>query len=122
MLSKTEIEFLRNPERFDADYRLLMRHRVNDERLRISDSNRIIASCGELGINGLSVTEFSNRVTKFSNGQQNQKSLNHVSFVESEGGNWSLGGDLDPRPLPYQGNAPPGEATEATTASRGERQ
>ena len=31
---------------------------------------------------------------------------------------WSLERDLDPRPLPYQGNAPPGQATEAQRRSR----
>ena len=29
-------------------------------------------------------------------------------FCGTLAGNWSLRRDLDPRPLPYQGNAPPG--------------
>ena len=106
MLSKTEIEFLKNPQSFSADYSRVMRHRIKakaeDFRVQIA----LLQGCGALEGNGLSVTENCNGVTEFCNGQQNQKSANQVVLI-NQGQNWSLRRDLDPRPLPYQGNAPP---------------
>ena len=82
MLSKTEIEFLKNPERFDADYRRVMRHRIKTKAENFRAQIALLQEFRALEGNGLSVTEFSNVVTEFSNGQQNQQGLNHVDFKE----------------------------------------
>ena len=102
MLSKTEIEFLKNPTRFDADYRRVMRHRVKAKAEEFRAQIALLQGCEALGVNGLSVTENCNGVTEFCNGQQNQKSVNQASLI-NQGQSWSLRRDLDPRPLPYQG-------------------
>jgi hypothetical protein len=98
MLSKIELEFLKSPESFDADYRRVLRHRVNSKVQELREEMELLQKCG------FGVTENCNGVTEFCNGQQNQQSLNQAAF----GNQWSLERDLDPRPLPYQGNAPPG--------------
>jgi hypothetical protein len=98
MLSKTELEFLKAPETFEADYRRTLRFRIK------SKVEKIKSEIALLEANGISVTENCNGVTEFCNGQQNQKSANQSAFGEK----WSLGRALIPRPLPYQGNAPPG--------------
>jgi hypothetical protein len=93
MLSKCEIEFLRNPEKFSPDYARSLRHRIKTKRAQIQD---------ELSL--LGVAENYNDAAENSNNGQSSK---HVASLNREG-NWSLRRDLDPRPLPYQGNAPPG--------------
>jgi hypothetical protein len=98
VLSKIELEFLKSPESFDADYRRVLRHRVNLKVQGLREEMELLQKCG------FGVTEKCNGVTEIRNGQQNQQSLNQSAF----GNPWSLGRDLDPRPLPYQGNAPPG--------------
>ena len=98
MLSKIELEFLKSPESFNADYSRVLRHRIKAKTTQLRDELALLEE------SGLSVTENCNGVTEFSNGQQNQQSLNQAAF----GNQWSLRRDLDPRPLPYQGNAPPG--------------
>ena len=82
MLSKTEIEFLKNPERFGADYRRVMRHRVKAKAEEFRAQITLLQGCGALEGNGLSVTENCNGVTEFCNGQQNQQSLNQIAFVK----------------------------------------
>src|SRR3972149_4513693 len=98
MLSKIELEFLKAPENFDVDYRRVLRHRVNSKVQELREEMELLQKYG------YDVTENCNGVTKFSNGQQNQQNLNQAAF----GNQWSLGRALIPRPLPYQGNAPPG--------------
>jgi hypothetical protein len=82
MLSKTEIEFLKNPERFDAGYSRVMRHRIKTKAEEFRAQIALLQGCGALGVNRLSVTENCNGVTEFCNGQQNQQSLNQVAFGE----------------------------------------
>ena len=98
MLSKNELEFLKSPESFNADYSRVLRCRIKAKTAQLHKQLAL------LEVSGLSVTENCKGVTEFCNGQQNQKSLNQADF----GNQWSLRRDLDPRPLPYQGNAPPG--------------
>ena len=105
MLSKMEIKFLKNPESFEL-ITALMRHRVKTKAEEFRAQIALLQGCGAFAGNGLSVTENCNGVTEFCNGQQNQKSANQVALI-NQGQNWSLRRDLDPRPLPYQGNAPP---------------
>ena len=67
MLSKTEIEFLKYPESISADYRRVLRHRLN---------SKVKVLCEELALlkkHGFSVTENCNGVTKFCNGQKSPK-------------------------------------------------
>ena len=80
MLSKTEIEFLKNPERFDANYRRVMRHRVKAKTEEFRAQIALLQGYMPLEGKGLSVTENSNGVTEFCNGQKNQQGLNQVAF------------------------------------------
>ena len=98
MLSKSEIEFLKNPANFSPDYVRVLRHRLKVKTAQIRDELSLLKS------SGLNVMENCNGVTEFCNGNQ---SLNQ-STSANQGLMWSLRRDLDPRPLPYQGNAPPG--------------
>ena len=99
-MSKIELEFLKSPKSFNADYARVLRHRIKTKTIQMRDELSLLES------SGLSVTENCNGVTEFCNGQQNQKSANQVALI-NQGQNWSLRRDLDPRPLPYQGNSPP---------------
>ena len=76
MLSKIELEFLKSPESFDADYRRVLRHRVNLKVQGLREEIALLQKCG------FGVTENCNGVTEFSNGQQNQQNLNQVAFGE----------------------------------------
>ena len=93
MLSKTEQEFLRNPDKFSPDYARSLRHRIKAKRAQIQD---------ELSL--LGVAEINNGAADCSNNGLNSKCVASMN----PGQEWSLRRDLDPRPLPYQGNAPPG--------------
>src|SRR5665647_2316887 len=73
MLSKTEIEFLKNPERFGADYRRVMRHRVKAKAEEFRAQITLLQGCGAFEGTGLSVTENCNGVTEFCNGEQSSK-------------------------------------------------
>ncbi len=93
MLSKTEQEFLRKPSSFNSNYQRSLRRRlkVKAEKMR-----------AELSL--LGIAENCNNATEFcSNGKNSKQDLSM-----NPGKVWSLRRDLDPRPLPYQGNAPPG--------------
>ena len=76
------MEFLKNPQKFDADYSRVMRHRIKTKAEEFRAQIALLQGFGVLGGNGLSVTENCNGVTEFSNGQQNQKGLNQVAFGE----------------------------------------
>lgn len=78
MLSKIELEFLKSPESFDADYRRILRFRIK------SKVQKIKSEIAFLEAHGISVTENCNGVTEFSNGQQ---SPNQAAFQDR----WSLG-------------------------------
>ena len=97
MLSKTEVEFLRNPSNFSPGYTKVLKHRVANKARVFSEELSLLSSAGL-------ITQSCNQVTEFSNSNQ---IVNQV-FSMNQGQNWSLRRDLDPRPLPYQGNAPPG--------------
>jgi hypothetical protein len=86
-------QFLRNPEKFSHDLRRSLRHRIKTKRAQMRD---------ELSL--LGVAEINNGPAECSNNNQNSKQV----FSMNQGQKWSLRRDLDPRPLPYQGNAPPG--------------
>ena len=94
MQSKIELEFLKSPESFDADYRRVLRHRVNLKIQGLHEEMELLQKCG------FSVTENCNGVTEFCNGQQNQKSSNQAAFVERE---WAEP-DLNRRPLARKAN------------------
>ena len=71
MLSKIELEFLKSPENFDADYRRVLRYRVNLKVQELREEIELLQKCG------FGVTENCNGVTEFCNGQQ---SLNQAAF------------------------------------------
>jgi hypothetical protein len=64
VLSKIELEFLKAPENFDADYRRVLRHRVNSKVQELREEMELLQKCG------LGVTENCNGVTEFCNGQE----------------------------------------------------
>ena len=68
MLSKTELDFLKAPETFEADYRRTLRFRLK------SKVEKIRSEIALLEANGISVTENCNGVTEFCNGQKNPES------------------------------------------------
>ena len=74
MLSKIELEFLKSPESFDADYCRVLRHRIKSKAQRIKSEIALLEAYG------VSVTENRNGVTEFCNGQQG---LNQAALQES---------------------------------------
>jgi hypothetical protein len=100
MLSKTEIEFLKNPEGFGADYRRVMRHRVKAKAEEFRVQIALLQGYGAFEGTGLSVTENCNGVTEFCNGQNNQKSPNQAALVKM----WWAEPDSDRRPLARKAN------------------
>lgn len=73
MLSKIELKYLKFPERFDADYQRILRHRIRVKVQRL----RIMLPL--LEAHGFRVMGDCNSVTDFYNGQQG---LNQPSFYE----------------------------------------
>jgi hypothetical protein len=98
MLSSTEQEFLNNPTNFNSNYQRSLRCRLKVKAEKMREELSLLKS------SGLNVVENCSDVAKFCSDNQ---SLNQVVSM-NQGRGWSLRRDLDPRPLPYQGNAPPG--------------
>ena len=94
MLSKTEFQFLKSPESFDADYRRVLRHRIKAKTAQMQDGLTVLEA------SGLSVTKNCNSVTEFCNGQQNQINPNHAAFGNRK---WAEP-DLNRRPLARKAN------------------
>jgi hypothetical protein len=71
MLSKTELEFLKCPERFDADYRRVLHYRINSKAAELRREITLLET------RGFRVTENCNGATEFCNGEQspNQAAL-----------------------------------------------
>ena len=63
MLSKTEIEFLKNPQSFSADYSRVIRHRVKVKAEDFRAQIALLQGCGALGGNELSVINVTKTVT-----------------------------------------------------------
>jgi hypothetical protein len=74
VLSKIELEFLKSPESFDADYRRVLRHRIRSKAQRIKSEITL------LEVYGASVTENCNGVTEFCNGQ---RGLNQAALTKA---------------------------------------
>jgi hypothetical protein len=96
MLSKTEQEFLRDSSGFNSNYQRSLRCRLKVKAEKMREELSLLKSSG--------VVENCNGVAGFCSGNESQNQDHSVN----QGQNWSLRRDLDPRPLPYQGNAPPG--------------
>ncbi len=73
MLSETEIEFLKNPQSFDANYSKALRHRIRAKIEGLREELRLLENAGFM------VTEKCNQVTENYNPKQ---SLNQVAFQE----------------------------------------
>jgi hypothetical protein len=93
MFSKAELEFLKNPEKFNADYARVLRCRIRAKTTQIYNLTLLQSS-------GFSAKESCNGVTEFSNGQQNQISANQALFVNLK---WAEP-DSDRRPLARKAN------------------
>jgi hypothetical protein len=74
MFSKAELEYLKSPEKFDAAYGRVLRHRINAKNAQLREALSLI------GGNGLSITESCNGVTEFSNAYQ---SINQAPISQS---------------------------------------
>jgi hypothetical protein len=96
MLSKTEQKYLRDPSSFNSNYQRSLRCRLKVKAEKMRGDLSFLQSLG-VAENHSSATEFCN------NGKNSNQALSM-----NQGRSWSLRRDLDPRPLPYQGNAPPG--------------
>ena len=94
MLSKSELEFLKSPESFSADYSRVLRHRIKAKSAELRDELALLAG------SGLNITENCNGVTEFSNGQQTQISPNQAAFENLK---WAEP-DLNRRPLARKAN------------------
>jgi hypothetical protein len=84
---------------FDQKYRKALIHRIRSKVQLLRGDLTLLEDAGFM-----KVTENCNQVTELYNPSKLQQSQNQAAFLNQ----WSLGRDLDPRPLPYQGNAPPG--------------
>jgi hypothetical protein len=67
MFSKTELQYLKAPEKFDAAYSRVLRHRINAKSAQLRDALLLLQG------NGLSITGNCNSVTEFSNAKINAK-------------------------------------------------
>jgi hypothetical protein len=92
MLSKTEQEFLRDPSSFNSNYQRSLRYRLKIKAEKMREDLSL-----------LGVVENCGGAVEFCSNQKSPKQ----ALSMNQGGIWSLRRDLDPRPLPYQGNAPP---------------
>ena len=92
MLSHIELEYLRCPERFEANYARVLKHRIKDKARVLNEELTLLNAAGFLNI-----TENRNGVTEFSNGQ---RSSNQAGFAEMR---WA-GPDLNRRPLARKAN------------------
>ena len=72
MLSKVEMEYLRFPESFDANYSKVLRHRIRDKVQSLQEELMLLDSAGFLP-----VMEKYNSVTEFRNGES---VLNQAAF------------------------------------------
>ena len=79
MLSKIELEFLESPERFDASYSRVLRHRL------VVKAERLHRELALLEANGLGVTENRNAIREFRNLGQPANSANLDAFRERFG-------------------------------------
>ena len=64
VLSKAEMEFLKNPEKFDGVYRRVLRHRINVKSVQMREHAMLLQGIG------LNVTENCNAVTNSRNANQ----------------------------------------------------
>ena len=94
MLSKNELKFLESPKSFDPGYSRVLRHRIKAKKAGL------LKQLASLDNSILNVTENCNNVTEFSNGQQNQQSLNQAAFAEKK---WAEP-ELNRRPLACKAN------------------
>ena len=79
MLSKIELQFLEAPERFDANYSRVLRHRL------AAKAERLRRQLALLEANGLGVTENRNGIREFRNLANSENSANLVAFGEQAG-------------------------------------
>ena len=80
MLSKVELQYLRSPDAFSADYQRILRHRI---RRKVQQLKALLPL---LEARGYNVTDCCNSVTEFYNGQGclNQAASNKI-MVRSPG-------------------------------------
>lgn len=79
MLSKIELEFLRNPEHFNSDYSYVIKHRLKGKIRSLQGELALLGNAGFL-------TENSRNLTEFSKIYRKEQGLNQAAF----GNQWSL--------------------------------
>ena len=75
MLSKAEIEFLKNPEKFDANYSRVLRHRIKVKSVKCVEGATLLWG------NRPTITENCNAVTKFSNANPSSNQALNAKIV-----------------------------------------
>ena len=91
MFSKTELEYLKAPEKFDAAYGRVLHHRINAKKAKAR------AETTALNCNTLSALTNCNTVTEFCNGQKAQNELGMLK-------GWWAETDSNHRPLARKAN------------------
>ena len=79
MFSKTELEYLKCPEKFDSDYGRVLKCRINAKKIQLRDALLLLQG------DGLNVTENCNGVTEFSNTNQDLNQALNLKRVEVSG-------------------------------------
>ena|GEM_PF-1462821 len=91
MLSKAEMEFLKTPKKFDANYSRVLRHRIKVKSAQMCEHVLLLQGVG------LNVTENCNAVTTFCNAKQSSNQALNVN-------QWWAEPDLNRRPLARKAN------------------
>jgi hypothetical protein len=88
VLSKIELEFLKSPKNFDADYSRVLRHRIKAKTAHLHEQLALIDG------SALSVTENCNGITEFCNGEQIQNAQIKPLLLKEGGPSRTRTGDL----------------------------
>ncbi len=96
LLSKIEIEFLKSPESFNANYAYGIKHRLNCKVKTLREELELLKKSGFLNLTGNS-----NNLTDFNKIPPNNQGQNRVAFIESR---WWAEPDSDRRPLARKAN------------------
>jgi hypothetical protein len=95
MLSKSEQEYLVHPEKFEASYAYVLKHRIKNKVQAMQTELALIS-----GSNNLNITKNCNIYTDLTEFSKTNLSLNQADFAERE---WAEP-DLNRRPLARKAN------------------
>ena len=113
MLSKVELEYIRNPAAFNPEYgrvlRLRIRRKINKLRsiLQLLAESEFAPLLEHVIKNCYCVTENRNALQNFVTFRPNIEKLGNSCFSENRSISWWAGPDLNRRPSPRQGDVLP---------------